>query len=168
MTAPAICGAKKKQGEGFCTQRAGWGTDHVGDGRCKLHGGRNPIKHGRYSTVNRTRLGKLVEAHLADPDPLNMLPELATMRALLETWLAKHGEEPDPDVLRVLPLLEGISKAVKRVQDAQADGYIGRGDFLRIMMEMGRVVDAVLGDEKIPARDKAAAIRRGWRAIRVA
>lgn len=34
-----LCGAKKKQGEGTCGRPAGWGTDHAGWGRCKLHGG---------------------------------------------------------------------------------------------------------------------------------
>jgi hypothetical protein len=34
-----LCGAKKHQGEGNCTQVAGWGTTHVGEGPCKLHGG---------------------------------------------------------------------------------------------------------------------------------
>jgi len=34
------CGAKKRQGEGNCTRPAGWGTDHVGEGPCKLHGGK--------------------------------------------------------------------------------------------------------------------------------
>lgn len=33
------CGAKLRQAEGTCTQVAGWGTDHVGEGACKLHGG---------------------------------------------------------------------------------------------------------------------------------
>lgn len=35
----ALCGARKRQSDGTCTQVAGWGTDHVGVGRCKLHGG---------------------------------------------------------------------------------------------------------------------------------
>lgn len=41
---------------GGCGQKAGWGTDHVGVGACKLHGGNNPrgkangnYKHGGYS-----------------------------------------------------------------------------------------------------------------------
>ena len=34
----ALCGAKKKQGEGTCTQVAGWGTPNT-TGPCKLHGG---------------------------------------------------------------------------------------------------------------------------------
>lgn len=56
----SFCGAKKRQGEGTCRLPAGWGTDHVGRGRCKLHGGCTPrhskrgadhpdFKHGLYS-----------------------------------------------------------------------------------------------------------------------
>lgn len=33
------CGGTKRQGEGKCTQAAGWGTSHPGIGKCKLHGG---------------------------------------------------------------------------------------------------------------------------------
>jgi hypothetical protein len=33
------CGAKKRQGDGCCRRPAGWGTDHPGTGKCKLHGG---------------------------------------------------------------------------------------------------------------------------------
>lgn len=32
------CGARNRAGNP-CRQPAGWGTDHVGSGRCKLHGG---------------------------------------------------------------------------------------------------------------------------------
>jgi hypothetical protein len=48
---------------GGCGQTAGWGTDHVGVGACKLHGGASPggpsgpkngnWKHGLYSDVVR-------------------------------------------------------------------------------------------------------------------
>lgn len=56
------CGAKTRSG-GSCRRPAGWGTDHAGSGRCKLHGGKstgaktaegkaavakNAIKHGAY------------------------------------------------------------------------------------------------------------------------
>lgn len=52
------CGATKRDGSGdTCTLPAGWGTDHVGEGNCKLHGGAarktgkdNPnFKHGLFS-----------------------------------------------------------------------------------------------------------------------
>ena len=44
------CGARNRQGEP-CGKSAGWGTDHKGEGRCRLHGGSGgrPIKHGRNS-----------------------------------------------------------------------------------------------------------------------
>ena len=50
-----FCGAKTRAGTP-CKRPAGWGTDHVGEGRCKLHGGATPrgplhprYKHGKYS-----------------------------------------------------------------------------------------------------------------------
>jgi uncharacterized protein YjcR len=36
-----ICGAKTRAGTP-CMQKAGWGTSHLGEGRCKLHGGSSP------------------------------------------------------------------------------------------------------------------------------
>lgn len=37
-----FCGAKKRRQEDTCRRGAGWGTDHPGWGRCKLHGGSAP------------------------------------------------------------------------------------------------------------------------------
>lgn len=65
MEAPK-CGGKKRSG-GFCRQPAGWGTEHVGSGKCKLHAGastgpkdqtgnRNAVTHGIYETLMRERL----------------------------------------------------------------------------------------------------------------
>jgi hypothetical protein len=53
----ATCDAKTRAG-GKCQRPAGWGTDHPGEGRCKLHGGCVPggppgnkksVRHGIYS-----------------------------------------------------------------------------------------------------------------------
>jgi hypothetical protein len=51
---PAICGAAKRQGQGVCQKQAGWGTDHLGFGRCRLHGGN--------TTAHRTHHLRLVES----------------------------------------------------------------------------------------------------------
>jgi len=54
-----ICGAKTRAGTP-CQQKAGWGTNHVGEGRCKLHGGastgppkknKNAVSTGEYETI---------------------------------------------------------------------------------------------------------------------
>lgn len=47
------CGATKRSG-GQCGRPAGWGTQHAGWGRCKLHGGSTP-NHIRAAEVEQTR-----------------------------------------------------------------------------------------------------------------
>lgn len=39
MAKGPLCGGNRRQSEGTCERPAGWGTDHPGYGRCKLHGG---------------------------------------------------------------------------------------------------------------------------------
>jgi len=39
------CGATTRDGDP-CQRRAGWGTNHVGEGRCKQHGGKDRDKGG--------------------------------------------------------------------------------------------------------------------------
>ena len=82
-----ICGAIKRQRGDPCTQKAGWGTDHVGEGRCKLHGGLVPIKSGRYSKVKRERIRELIEEFEAEENPLDMTSELASCRALYQDYI---------------------------------------------------------------------------------
>lgn len=86
----AKCGAKKKRTSGRCSKPAGWRTDHQGEGRCYLHGGATPSRHGRYSSITRQRVRELIEKHEADQDPLNVLPELAAARALFEDFVERY------------------------------------------------------------------------------
>jgi len=59
-----LCGARTRATGGSpCRRPAGWGTDHPGSGRCKLHGGcagppgnQHTLKHGLYAQVIRERL----------------------------------------------------------------------------------------------------------------
>jgi hypothetical protein len=76
----------------FCNRPAGWGTDHPGQGRCKLHGGSTPIKSGRFSKIQRPRLRELIAEMESDPDPLNILPELAVARGLFIDFIERFDE----------------------------------------------------------------------------
>jgi hypothetical protein len=105
------CGALKKQptvpGE-RCRRPAGWGTDHVGFGRCKLHGGATPFRHGRYSRVARQFHLPAVRAKMeayAVTTLIDLLTLLVADEArrleLLKTvfeaaGLARRDEWPDP------------------------------------------------------------------------
>jgi len=86
-----MCGAKTRSGTP-CKQKAGWGTDHVGEGKCKLHGGAShgrPIIHGRYAKVFQGKLREKFIQSYDDPNPLDLLPELAVQRTLLAEFIGR-------------------------------------------------------------------------------
>lgn len=80
------CGARKRQGDGHCRRPAGWGTDHPGEGQCKLHGGST---HGRTAAAHirqaereaAAELARLDVAPVADP-----LTELAKLAGQVLAW----------------------------------------------------------------------------------
>lgn len=231
------CGARLKRG-GICGQRAGARTDHEGAGKCWLHGGLTPIRSGRYSSIQREALRDLIARHEADPDPLNILPELAAARALFQDfverydewraallawhrseignnrpmrpdkvaalkriltdweaeradeagedaddlpqqerellqdardvldWLSEAPEGKPHDVLDVADayrIVSEVTKIVERIERIRAANAVSRGDFLRVMTEMGRVVEAYVRDAATQQK-----IREGWLQIRVA
>ncbi len=83
------CGGKKKQGEGLCTRPAGWGTDHVGAGRCKLHGGCAPSgsKSGRDELVER-QVRELFGKVVPESTPVdNPLAAYATFAGRVMAWM---------------------------------------------------------------------------------
>lgn len=178
-----VCGSATRAG-GKCKQKAGWGTDHVGDGRCKLHGGLTPVKHGRYSRIKRDSIRDLIAAYAEDPDPLDLMPELAALRALFQDWIERYDEFTDAliawhesfrtndDVrkpMRVLDISDGyrllseVSRVVQRIESVKAQNAISRADLSRILMEMTRVVEMEISDDGAKER-----IKNGWQAIRLA
>ena len=98
-----ICGARNRQGE-LCQHKAGWGTPHLGEGHCKLHGGLT-YTHG-YSMVRATdpktqNLVKHLE-QLIQGDPhaifsqvdmlaLENVAVLMRQRKRLSEFLDEHG-----------------------------------------------------------------------------
>lgn len=113
------CGAKTRSG-GTCKQPAGWGTQHVGEGRCKLHGGNagRPIIHGRYSVKHREKLAENIHKFLNDPSPGDLTAELALNRALLQDFIDKF-----PDGVRmtakeidvIFAMTDAIGRTVERI-----------------------------------------------------
>lgn len=51
------CGAKTRKGTP-CLQKAGWGTNHVGSGRCKLHGGKSTGPKNQQNNKNALSTGE--------------------------------------------------------------------------------------------------------------
>jgi len=79
------CGASTRNGEP-CSLPAGWGTDHIGEGRCKLHGGATPrgedsphFEHGLFSDYLSDEDRQTVDA-LEDFEDAEKLDELINWR----------------------------------------------------------------------------------------
>jgi hypothetical protein len=72
---------------------------HVGEGKCWMHGGVKEgdarVKHYRYSSIRRERIAELIAEHQRDPDPLNILPEIAALRALFQEFVERYDENTE-------------------------------------------------------------------------
>lgn len=82
---PDTCDATNRDGDP-CGLPAGWGTDHVGEGRCKLHGGASPrgkdnpaFKHGLFSDHLSDEDRQTIDA-LDEYDDAEKLDELINWR----------------------------------------------------------------------------------------
>lgn len=67
------CGAARRSDNAPCQRPAGWGTDHVGLGRCKLHGGCTP------NHVTAARKALAVEAAVTFGLPVDIDPQQALL-----------------------------------------------------------------------------------------
>jgi len=85
-----ICGAHSRTTGKPCQNVAGKGTDHLGQGRCRYHGGATPIKHGLYSKVCRGRFGQRIAEIASRTDLLDLNEELALLKAVQQQLILEH------------------------------------------------------------------------------
>src|SRR3954453_10762482 len=97
------CGARTRSG-GRCGLPAGHGTDHVGWGRCKLHGGNAPSGRRRAyhleALASMPRMGGEVEVEPTDALLYCVRREAgrqAWLRAMLEVENAEDADIADPN-----------------------------------------------------------------------
>ena len=85
---PAMCGAQRHQAPGPCRKPAGWGTDHVGIGACRLHGG--STRNHRVSAARRATEyeARALLERLGQPEPLgDPVEELLALGAEVRSYL---------------------------------------------------------------------------------
>lgn len=117
--------------QGYCRARAGKGTDHLGSGRCKWHGGCSPgapSGHQRAAT------------HCLDADPWNYYQSLDPeereyiddLARTIESRIQKEGEDPDhldqTIGRRIAIEFHIVSKASKWVEEEGLVQSVGTGD----------------------------------------
>jgi hypothetical protein len=75
-----LCGARNRNKTGTCKREAGWGTDHLGFGRCKLHGGSH--RNGRKAAAKQEMAAQsLVMGIPVDIDPMEALLQCVRIAA---------------------------------------------------------------------------------------
>lgn len=95
---PNLCGSGRKNTDKKCTRPAGWGTDHPGAGRCKLHGGSTP--NGRAYAQKQIAAAAVVTFGLPrEIDPHAALLEEVHRTAGHVAWLQSKVAEFDEDEL---------------------------------------------------------------------
>lgn len=109
------CGARKRQGEGNCTRPAGWGTDHPGTGRCKLHGGAT-VSHRGAASEELARRAVVTYGLPRDISPTEALLEEVRYTAGHVAWLREKVAELEDE-----QLVWGVTEQV----DKQASEFRG-------------------------------------------
>jgi hypothetical protein len=116
-----ICGAKGKRKLSPCTNKAGKGTDHLGSGRCKYHGGgsQSPLaknwKHGMYSKIRtehpalREKMEELALAH----DVFDLREEILRMRAIIDYMATSSNFD------EVIRYTGDMSKVIERLHNIE-------------------------------------------------
>jgi hypothetical protein len=104
----AICGAKRSTKDMtleeieaaetttlVCKRRAGWDTVHLGEGRCRTHGGNASIannKTGAFSLLKHNKLGPRVQEFFENESMMDITSAIATIYAATDAMLESEDE----------------------------------------------------------------------------
>lgn len=139
------CRAWNSKRNKYCRSKAGHGTLHLGEGRCRTHEGR-PITTAsriRYTDVGHRTIGDLVRKFQEDPDPLNMLDELAMARAILVDFIERHSAFTEA----LLDWHESFKLTKQPMSEEDASGYERVITEYAIMLrESGKYTDLQITD----------------------
>lgn len=161
MNEKNLCGAKTRAGTP-CRKPAGAGTDHVGIGKCKLHGGKSPVKHGLYSKYTNHRLADMIDKLAQDESLLDLRQTIAAQQALIIDILnqLESGDlEYDP---RLAEVVAGIADKLGRNTERHFKITEGEKYILQIE-EVQKVVEQVVLIVREEVKDPATAQRIGAR-----
>lgn len=126
-----LCNSRKKGGDGHCKRPAGWGTNHAGVGRCKLHGGSSPKymqtplmkEFLNPETVASAPSGirDRASTFLEDPVLTDLSREIANLRAMAESvklQVDREGESRDFAAMKsYFMIVNTIGKLVKAQEE---------------------------------------------------
>jgi hypothetical protein len=139
----SICGGRAKHGD-ICESPSGTGTDHLGQGRCYLHGGRNQspqskvYKTGEAAKIKYASILEKVEQLKIDRDIYDLRDHIFLIEATAQTLLEKA--ETEQDLLAVVKVIETATKAIQRLHDIE----VGR-KYVISVENLGGIIARIVG-----------------------
>lgn len=134
------CNARKKQEEGYCKKPAGWGTDHPGLGRCRLHGGATPYRgRGRtkvFSTVSFAEV--ILRAKIEHKIGMLVLTEEKIGKGMVRLFRAADKGSTKA-VLRAVEKLKSSHDEIERLCERVDDMYA------ELSVKTGFSINSLLG-----------------------
>jgi hypothetical protein len=137
--------------DGYCGRPAGWGTEHKGQGRCKLHGGRagRPPKHGLYSG-RRDELQERFEQAYGDDRIGTLRAEIAALKALLSDFWERI-EEVDADTIESATKLQGeIRKSLDTASKIQNREAPTEEEVQRLLSGVSNIIETYVPEPDRP------------------
>lgn len=134
-----VCGARTRELKP-CPNRAGKGTDHVGEGKCKFHGGSasnltaKNFKHGLYSKIKtqHPQLRQKMQELSSDTDVFDLRSEILRLRAIMELMADQQ------ELMASAKLAVDVSKVIERLHNIE----VGRRYVISIE-NVGLIIAAV-------------------------
>jgi len=175
-TGRPACMGRNRRSATYCKNEPGFGTDHLGIGRCKFHAGSVPnmTKRHRYESAKfGSRVQELFDAFRDDPQPHNMLNELALLRAITVDYVERHeqimfalydwatngidvsakGKPPElPDLITVRKIIADIGAMIERMHRIEQRGLISIQAFKQAFEQVGVVLATEIDDPDALAR----------------
>jgi hypothetical protein len=161
------CG-RTTRASGTCGQAAGWGTDHPGEGPCKLHGGKAP-------QVERAYAVRRVEAELraAAADLLRDAPPVDNPLALLlkrlgeiDAWLGiirdKAADLADAEALTYRTETGDVARAIVTLYERALDRAVNAAAKIAALQIDDRMTAIV--EREVAALERA--VEAAWAAGR--
>lgn len=143
------CGGKTRAG-GECRREAGWATDHVGYGRCKLHGGRAPAGRKAAARERAVAEGRRYIDEV-DVDPARAMLSAVRLHAgirqhYLEALAELNGADGDETKAAALVLeVRATNRELSQIAKACADAGVA-DRMVRMAERMGAMLSAAMED----------------------
>lgn len=115
----------------YCTRGAGYGTAHVGVGRCERHGG----KREGYRFSGNPKFRELYEWHVGSRDPLDLTHEVALTRALVSEFVEEVSQGSGRGEAKVL------AEEVRGLLPLRENGEVEGGTALRRLERLAGLAD---------------------------